>query len=282
MQTVTIAERPGYRLQADIYPAAGPSRGTILYLHSGGLIWGSRKGLVEQQVALFHREGFSLVASDYRLAPESKLPEIAGDIRTTLRWIREQGDRLGLHVANLVVAGASAGGYLALLTGLWPERPRAILSLYGYGDILGDWYNSTSDFYRRLPPVSRAEAYSLVGAGPITEGSRRRFGFYVYCRQQGAWTQEVAGLPAEELAAYCPLLQADSQFPPTYLLHGDEDTDVPFGESVRMHRRLRELGVESRLLPMVGRGHLFDLEHGDPEVEHALEQAVAFLKAQLA
>lgn len=281
MKTVTIKALKGALLQADIYPASGPDLGTILYLHSGGLIFGSRHGVVQKHVELYGRAGFSVVAADYRLAPESKLPEIVADVQASLGWIRAHGEAEGLNVGNLFVVGASAGGYLALLTGLLPERPKAIVSFYGYGDILADWYASPSEYYLRLPPVSKAEAYSLVGTEPTTRGSRARFGFYIYCRQRGVWVDEVVGGEREHLLSYCPLQQADGQFPPTFLLHGDQDVDVPFAQSVLMHRRLRDLGVESRLMPMVGRGHLFDLEHGDPEVQDALEQVVTFLKGQV-
>jgi acetyl esterase/lipase len=81
-----------------------------------------------------------VVAIDYRLAPEAKLPAIVDDLRDAAAWIREQGPaRFGIASERLAVAGHAAGGYLTLLSGHAVEpRPRALVSFYGYGDIAGD------------------------------------------------------------------------------------------------------------------------------------------------
>lgn len=283
VQTITFYEVPEYSLQADIYRAEGASMGTILYVHGGGLIWGSRKELPAWQAELYTQAGFDLVGIDYRLAPETKLPGIIEDVRAGLEWVRDHGAEHGLNTANIFVVGSSAGGYLSLMTGTFPYRPKAIVSFYGYGDIVADWYTEPSGHYLGKPLVSREEAYCLVGNKPISEGPQARFLIYLYCRQYGMWPVEISNAPfpriRQELRSYCPLHLADGNYPPTFLLHGDRDDDVPHEQSEQMHARLQELGVESRLQIVQGKGHIFDYPQADPVAQEALANVVSFLKS---
>jgi len=55
---------------------------------------------------------------DYRLVPKSKLPEILEDVQDAFLWIGTTGaDLLNINPGKLAVAGDSAGGYLALMSG---------------------------------------------------------------------------------------------------------------------------------------------------------------------
>jgi hypothetical protein len=71
---------------------------------------------------------------------------------------------------------------------------------------------------------------------PATD--RRRDAFYLYCRQTGRWPNEVAGLGRDfdpaMLRTYCPEANVTADYPPTLLVHGTHDTDVPYQRSVEM------------------------------------------------
>ena len=71
-----------------------------------------------------------LVSIDYRLAPEVKLPAIIEDLKDAFTWIREKGPPLfHANPEKLVVSGGSAGGYLALMSGICVEpRPTALVA----------------------------------------------------------------------------------------------------------------------------------------------------------
>jgi acetyl esterase/lipase len=274
---------------ADVYTLPKVKRApTLLWLHGGALIWGSRTSLPAWQLALYLRAGFQVVAIDYRLAPETPLDQIVGDVEDAFRWLRGDGPALGLDPDRVGVVGYSAGGYLALLTGHRVRpRPRALVSMYGYGDILGDWIAKSDAHYSLEPPVSPEAARSSVRqAGTITEAKRAdRWSFYLFCRQRGLWPKEVSGHdPALERAwfePYCPALQVDRQYPPTFLLHGDEDTDVAFAQSVLMEDRMRQQQVPQTLLRMSGYDHAFDLMGkglADPKIKHAYDEVLDFLR----
>jgi dipeptidyl aminopeptidase/acylaminoacyl peptidase len=62
------------------------------------------------------------------------------------------------------------------------------------------------------------------------------------------------------------------------LLHGDQDTDVPYEQSVTMAEALARAGVEHHLLTIPGGGHGFDSRRDDPVVAGAFERVLSFLK----
>ena len=43
---------------------------------------------------------------------------------------------------------------------------------------------------------------------------------------------------------YCPVRHVTPEYPPTFLIHGTEDTDVPYAESENMADKLAKAGVQ--------------------------------------
>ena len=134
--------------------------------------------------------------------------------------------------------------------------------------------------------VTREEADASLSAPPVQDPAVGvdRSCFYLYCRQQGKWLEEVtAHDPHEDQAwfdRYCPIRNLSPSFPPTVLVHGTVDADVPHAESARLAARLAEVGVRHRFISLAGVGHGFA---GAPSEEaKATEVEVAeFLRAQL-
>jgi acetyl esterase/lipase len=273
---------------ADVYGGViGASRPAILWLHPGALMFGSRGMIPPAQVARYVNAGYVVVAADYRLVPESTLPEILTDVHDAIAWVREEGSRrFGIDPRRLALVGHSAGGYLTLLAGCTVRpRPRALVAFYGYGDIVGPWYSKPSPFYCQQPLVSEQEAYAAVGTTPLAGSpneddapDRRRF--YLYCRQRGLWPQAVTGYdPARSLdlfLPYCPVRQVTADYPPTLLLHGDADTDVPYEQSVAMADALTSAGVPHQLVTIAGGPHVFDWQE-TVDSERAFAAVLAFL-----
>jgi acetyl esterase/lipase len=281
-------------IQADVYrPEDTKVRPVLVWIHGGALIMGNRGGVPRQLLDLCRKEGFVLVSLDYRLAPEVKLPAIIEDIEDAFRWLREQGPKL-LHIdpARLVVAGGSAGGYLTLMTGFHIKpRPTALVAYWGYGDVDGTWYTQPSDHYRKqVPLIDRQEAYKGVGHKVVTgsegggDAQKARSRFYLYLRQNGLWTREVTGFDPEKerpkLDPYCPVRNVTAEYPPTLLIHGTRDTDVPYELSAAMAKELERHKVPHELVTVPGAGH--GLAGGDRRlVEQANEKALAFIRLHL-
>lgn len=257
----------GVAIELDVYKAPkSVGKPVILWIHGGALIFGNRRQLPNDQARFYLSHGYTVISIDYRLAPESKLPEIVEDILSAYEWLQENGSRL-FDVApdRTAVVGHSAGGYLALLAGVrFEPKPKALVSFYGYGDITSDWYYRADPHYLKAGVIETGEAYSLVGDRILT-GSEvfPRNTFYKYCRQNGLWPQTVCGFDPrsepEGVEPFCPIRHVSETYPPTLLIHGDKDTDVPYLESVRMAKQLEKHNVPHSLLLLEGSDHLFDI-----------------------
>lgn len=265
--TTTYREVAGHEILADIYrPGDDAIRPVIVWIHGGALIMGHRGGVSSKITQLAQEQGYAIVSIDYRLAPETKLPEIISDIEAAFRWLATDGAaRFHLDPDRIVVAGGSAGGYLTLVAGYRARpRPKALVALWGYGDLVGDWYSKPSPHPRHnVKKVTLAESQQQTD-GTVISDSRQRKGngglIYLHCRQTGTWPLEVSGFDpatdADKIAPFEPVRNVTDSYPPTLLIHGTKDTDVPFEQSVMMADELERHGVR-HILKAVEQG-----EHG--------------------
>jgi acetyl esterase/lipase len=231
-------------------------------------------------------KGFAVVSIDYRLAPETQLPAVISDVEDAFRWIREKGPEVfGADPDNIVVSGGSAGGYLTLVTGYRVKpRPKALVAFWGYGDLVGPWYSDPSPHpAHHQKKLSREEAFKQVSGKPIADARERQGdggGFYQFCRQQGLWPKAVSGwdpkTEPEKFFPFMPVKNVTPDYPPTLMIHGEKDTDVPHEQSVMMAAELKKNGVEHRLISVP------NAEHGlpgiDPKVRDEIwHDAIEFL-----
>lgn len=265
-------------------------RPLVVWIHGGALINGHRAGISRRVRTMLLDEGYAMASIDYRLAPESKLPAILEDVEDAFGWLRQQGrKRLRVDTARIAVMGGSAGGYLTLATGYRVKpRPAVLVSFWGYGDLVGDWYSRPSKHPRhRRVKLTAEEAYKQVSGPPIAD-SRQRKGnggaFYQFCRQRGLWPKAVSGWDphreTEKFSAYMPVRNVSGEYPPTLLIHGTDDTDVPYEQSVMMAEQLEKHGVQHELIGIAGGEH--GLGGGDPKrIDAAYRAALEFVNRRI-
>jgi len=258
----------------------------IIWLHGGALIWGSRNSLPKEQLELYLNAGYSVLSIDYRLAPETKLNEIVEDIKDAIIWVQNNDTQLKIDPKRIFVIGHSAGGYLALMAGyILDNPPRAIVSFYGYGDIQSEWCNRPDSFYINMGVVTKEHAFSQVHSYPITNASsKERYDLYLYFRQQGIWANIISGHnPVQEpeyIDQFCPIKNFNSGFPPVLLIHGDNDTDVPFKQSVLMDEALSLKNIDHQFIKMTGFDHAFDKFEGglsNTQISNTFNEVIKFL-----
>lgn len=284
-KTIVYKQVGTLEMKADFYGTGSGQAPVIMYIHGGGLIWGSRTDMKEEQIKLYNEAGFAVFSIDYRLAPETKIAEIKKDVEDAFLWLKTQGpELLEIDQDRIFISGGSAGGYLSLLSGTFEHKPKAIVSFYGYGDITGKWAADPSAYFRAMARVPKELVNMLIKKEPISEGPiAQRYGLYLYGRQTGSWIEDVTGydpfLQRAILKTWSPYWNVSEDFPPTLLLHGTKDDDVPYEESENMAKALTDAGVFNKLITISGGVHVFDENMDDPLVQDAISEVIKFLKS---
>jgi len=279
------------KIRADVYRHDdSEKRPVVVWIHGGALIMGSRAGVPKQLLELAEAERFVVVSLGYRLAPEAQLPEIISDLRDGLAWVRKSGPKLfHAETSRLVVAGASAGGYLALMSGIATETPpTAIVSYWGFGDVDGDWTTNPSEAYRKGKLIKKEDAWAGVGERVLTAtnqtNGRGRATFFLYLKQTGQWLNAISGLdPAtdrDRITPFCPVRNVSPKYPPTLFLHGTADQDVPVEQSISMARELERHSVPHEVITIEGGGH--SLWGGDRKlIDQAFKRSMDYIREKL-
>ena len=289
--TVVYKEVGPLGIRADVYHYGDDKvRPVVVSLHGGALIMGHRESFSGTVKNFALTNGYVLASFDYRLAPETKLLAIIGDIEDAFRWLRREGPkRFHIDADRIAVTGGSAGGYLTLATGHRIEpRPRVLLAYFGYGDLIGDWYSTPSPHPRHNPrKITAEEAWEQV-SGPAVADARERKGnggiFYNFCRQTGQWPKAVSGWDPrgepEKFHPFMPVKNVAAAYPPTVLIHGTADTDVPFEQSQLMALEFQKHGVAFQFHEIANAEH--GLAGGNrKEIEEAERKAFEFVKLRL-
>jgi len=141
----------------------------VLYLHGGAFAFGSARTHRMLTGAFAAESGLRVLAPSYRLAPEHPAPAALDDARAAFRFLEAQG----IPAGRIVLAGDSAGAYLAAL--LAADRRAARLPAPACVVLLSPWLDpacaSLRDADRRFrdPVISprAAERFGrlYVGAG---------------------------------------------------------------------------------------------------------------------
>ncbi|MEQ9499118.1 MAG: alpha/beta hydrolase fold domain-containing protein [Deltaproteobacteria bacterium] len=111
----TFVGHEGHELEASIFrhTEASGARPGVLFVHSGGLMFGDRFSGLDRMLDFVEQLGVVLVSIEYRLAPEHRDPYPREDVYAALEWVASDAEALGVRLDRLLIAGASAGGGLA-------------------------------------------------------------------------------------------------------------------------------------------------------------------------
>lgn len=248
---ITYLTASNWEAKLDLYRPATPGpHPTVLHIHGGGWTGGSREGVVLRAMPWLQM-GFAVVNVSYRLARVAQAPAAVEDCLCALRWIAANAKQYELDVTRIVTTGYSAGGHLALTTGMIPEsagldrqcpgpalpRVAAIVNWYGIADVV-DLLDGAN---------RKAYAVSWLGSLPDREAVAKRVSPLTYVRKE---------------------------LPPILTIHGDADPTVPYTHATRLHAAIQSAGGTSELVTIPKGGH-----GGFPNPEQI--RAVAAMRAFL-
>lgn len=213
---------------------ASASDKVILYLHGGAYILGNpqgHRGLCSYLASLSNATVYSV---DYRLAPEHPYPAALDDALVVYRALLEKG----VEANNLMLAGDSAGGGLALATAL---------NIRQQGLPMPD----------RLFLISPFVDMTLSGDSMQTVGARDPL-----LRQD--WLEDCGQKYRDKLPAdhpdCSPLFAQLAGLPPTLIHVGSEE--ILLDDARRLHATLAAQGGVSQLEVFDGYWHDFQLQPG--------------------
>ncbi|MBW4468874.1 MAG: alpha/beta hydrolase [Stenomitos rutilans HA7619-LM2] len=108
--------------------------------------------------------GYTVVAIDYRHAPQYRFPAQFDDVKTALAYIQQHAVELEVDLNRVALMGRSAGAHLAMLAAYQPGNIpiRAVVNYYGPVDLTKGYY----DLPHPDPINSRAVLKALLGGTP--------------------------------------------------------------------------------------------------------------------
>jgi acetyl esterase/lipase len=204
---------------------------TLIYIHGGGWIFGSKETSVLQFLPYLEM-GWSVVNVEYRMANVSLAPAAVEDCRCALRWVIRNAKQYNFDPDRLVLTGHSAGGHLSLMTGMLPAS--AGLDNACYGD-------------ENLKVAAIINWYGITDVADLLEGPNLKNYALMWLGSQ-EHRVEIA-------RRVSPLTYVRTGLPPILTIHGDKDPVVPYDHAVQLHKALDQARVPNRLVTIAGGGH---------------------------
>ena len=203
----------------------------ILYCHGGGYSTGSCVYGRTLTSKLAKSTSMDVLSFDYRLAPEHPYPAAVEDVMKAWNYLM----LLGYGARDVIVAGDSAGGNLALVLVHQLKKedrllPRGLV-------LLSPWTDLTSSGKSFL---EKAEEDPVLNREYINR-----------------MIEAYAGGQNLKEASISPLFGDFADFPPTYIQVGDQE--ILLDDSVRLHKKMVKANVPVQMEIFPGMWHVFQM-----------------------
>jgi acetyl esterase/lipase len=229
----------------------------IVYLHGGFYYTGNK--LWHPLFLTEFTENNIFVTMDYRLINQNdnniNMSDIISDVDNVLMKIIDISNENGITVKDFILVGHSAGAHIGLLYGYkyFQENDNrrikisACVSLAGPSDYTDDFGWSSMAYYGGTVE-KRLSALSWIGSG--LTGREIKLIQYDWANQDN-WFEYI-----DYVNEISPINYAykNKQIPPTLLVHGLNDTIVPYSNSIKLNNVLNSISVPHKLITVTGSG----------------------------
>ena len=219
--------------KVDLYLPRGADGPTpvLMYIHGGGWVGGSKEANVLRLLPWLER-GWAVANVQYRLGQVSLAPAAVEDCLCALRWVIRNAEQYNIDTSRIVTTGNSAGGHLALTTGMIPVSAGLDRQCPGNEE---------------LSVAAIINWYGITDVGDLLDGENMK----------SYAVQWMGSMPdryeiAERLS---PLSYVRAGLPPILSVHGDADPTVPYQHGVQLHEELTKVGVSNQLHTVPGGRH---------------------------
>jgi len=231
---VTYCTVDGTALLMDLYfPTVQIDRSghpIAVYVHGGGWTTGDKsENLTKYKDSLLER-GVAVAAINYRLAGTAKFPAMIEDVKCAIRSLRANSATYAIDPDRIAAFGGSAGGHL--------------VSLLGTADATAGWdvgeYTGVSSSVSAVVDMYGPTDLTVDFAGNPTLAGR------IFSATDYA-----------SMSFASPVHYVSPEDPAFLIIHGLDDTLVPFSQSQEFYNALVAAGVDVTLVPVTGAGHTF-------------------------
>jgi acetyl esterase/lipase len=234
---------------AEWFVPAASAEGVVLYLHGGAYVLGSVASHGEFLTRLANTTKATILAINYRLAPEHPFPAALEDTVSAYRWLLAQG----LSPSELMLAGDSAGGGLAI---------SALIALRDDGAPLPAGAICISPWVDLA--LTGASVSRKARLDPILTPASLRNSARLYAAGHALTSPMIS-----------PLYAALDGLPPLMILAGTDE--VLEDDAIRIAEKARQAGVAVTLEDWEGMFHVFPITPFLPESQQALERIADFV-----
>jgi acetyl esterase/lipase len=220
----------------------------LIWIHGGAWLLGSKEGLAQEIDTLLHH-GYVVASIGYRLSKELIFPAQIHDCKAAIRYLKENGEKYKIDSSRIAVAGASAGGHLASLTGTSSDIPDLEDKTQGYESASSrvqaviDFYGPTDFLIMDMLPASPPDSCGEMNPHLSPDSPES---LLLGC--------DIRDCP-EKVKFANPITYISTDDPPFLILHGTFDCVVTPTSSIKLEKRLREKGVPVKLHLLTHAGH---------------------------
>ncbi len=307
-QDIPFASIPGTdrQLLCDIWspPTGVPSSGLgLIFLHGSAFYLLDKDYGTRPLFRHLAAQGHVIMDVAYRLSPETGLMGMVTDVKRAIAWMKENAGTYNINPQNIVVAGGSAGGHLALLAAYTPFNPQftsmelngkdcsvsAVISLYGSNDLTALYYHTNQHLTTRAVPGQTKKPIPTKLPGWVIKklgDDYHRLGFDKGFENAGALAPLLGGHPEEcpdVYALFSPFTHVHRGCPPTLFVHGEDDIMAPVNTTRTLYTRLVREAVPTVLHILPQTDHAFDmvLPKISPPAHSAIYDVERFLAIQI-
>ena len=241
---------PEATLKMNIFaPADGEKHPAVIYIPGGCWITSPKTSGYQLCMKLVEKN-FVAASIEYRLIGAASYPEIIGDAKAAVRFLRANADEFNIDKDKIAVMGISAGGYLSVMLGVTGEK-------FNFGDNLdqSSEVQAVVDCFGPTDLTKIADDFSderkALYYSPSSFPSIFVNGVAVYKGNKGG---SVLDTPETAKDAN-PLAYVSKNSPPFLIFHGDSDKTVSPSQSRILHEALIENGVDSTFYVINGGEH---------------------------
>jgi acetyl esterase/lipase len=251
---VVYGRKFGTALTLDVFtPRTRANHKAVILVVSGGW-FSSHDGIPVAFAQVLLNRGYTVFAVVHGSQPRYTIPDILHDMHRAVRFIRVHARDYGIDPDQIGITGGSAGGHLSLMQGTAGDTGDA--NAKDPVDRVSSRVQAVACFY---PPTDFLNygkpGEDAIGRG-ILAGFKPPFDFHAEDPQTHRFERITDEARVREIGRQIsPVNHASADDPPTLIFHGDADRLVPIQQAEIMVARLKDKGVEAKLVVKPGAAH---------------------------